>query len=528
MPKEPNDLSELSVSEGEDLARLFAISIDPEQQTHLDVLQSILNDHPLLYWFLRSHFWISIIGTNGFYITFPITSSDAGIQTLVQFFNSTTIVSTDVGYGIGVPLSLIETLSYMLTASPKREALLSFFNFLSISPRDAWCQNPILARLERQVTQSTLQWMQKFMNAPSETLLNTAVNSAHHVILLMYNLTWIAAALVFLSPLRARQLAVIILFYGNEYCRKYINRDYYQGVAFWREGGLSTFRQLFQDEPLMAIQITLQCMCTIGLRAFPIFYFLAIATRDVLGFWPPPLLMSGIAVFAGTHIYTLSSYLHYTEPKRQALELMANHAQPPTLALHQFRAQWLQSSGFLDFVKQEPIPSLVILCRIMIGGYFGYGISRFVANDVLAPYLMVFLMPVCASVLGFMLYQVEKERHITHSYLQFLQLGNATTTFKPSQTINIIATTINILGSFVGTLSNMGLLLLLFDNNQSVLKAFILLLSIESMILNILFNKEKCIVATQSIGHTFSHYCGAFFKSSPHPQNTLPAPNLEL
>lgn len=517
----PNHLSpyfsEMDESEIAALAHLLHIPITPGSDEHLIQLDQRIETHLYLYWIFRGNYYIASIGINLLYLTFPIITSNAGINVIVQFFDSKKTAPLSVGYGIGVPLSLIQVLYYMLLFSPKREALHSSLNLLALPHTEYLTLHPLLGRLTQKMKCAVYNFKNELTEHPLTALIRLVSIAFHQTILLSFNLTWIASVFVFLPSWLAKPIALPALFFGNEYCRKYSNPDYYAGIEFWKNKGGRLLLQLAKEEPNMTLQILLQVSSGVGLRAFPLCYFLAVSSKEMLGIWFDPRLVIVTTSIQGLNSLLLPTYQHYVETK--TLITTALSASPEFATIKQ---NWLKEKGYLLFIKTEPITALLLLSRLSLGGYLGYGLTQFLP---LSAYWMLLFIPLCAACLTYPLYKAEIGRLAYNGHYQTLTMSSSPPEQYPATT-RCLASTLNILGSFTNTLSNIGMLLFLFGQDASIAKAIILLLSIESMINTMHFNAPK---VEQTIHSTLSwfrikkqeqHQTQSVITLLPSPENT--------
>lgn len=483
--------NELSETEKQDYLLVLKIPHDP-QITSQERLERYLYPYRHLITALRLHYTIAVVGTNLIYLTFPIMTSNEGINTLANLIVPNITISSPIGYGIGGALSLVEVANFMLVFSPKREAILSAQSFIPRADEGAAEGEWFLVFLKR-----TGLSLQAGIKALREQPLSSAAFlcecSVHQSILLSFNLTWISASLVFLPKNLALNAAFPVLFWGEEYCRLYSNSDYYDGVQFFKQQW-RTILQYAQNNPLTALQILAQSGSAIGIRVFPVCYYLALQAQEILGLWPPATMVIIATTLQGLGALFLPSFKYYAASQLGLQEHFTREGTLPEMSheLQRFNESWIQQNGYFRFLVDSPAIAALILMRTCLGGYLGYATSQFFHDPAIADQYSWLLTPLFALFLGAHLYFVETKRLVSIAHHNSLNLGPTQQQISIPNSTKLVASLVNICGAFSTTLSNMGLLCLVLGQDKSIEKVLILMLSLESMLNLILFNQKKC------------------------------------
>ncbi|MDR3491105.1 MAG: hypothetical protein P4M12_03550 [Gammaproteobacteria bacterium] len=546
-------LSKLRYLQGFEEAELKALQnkFDKNPQE----LDNLIAEYKKTYWYYQINYILANYGSCSLFLIFPITTSNQGIETFVQVFNPNTPVSNAVGYGIGVPLSIIDVIFFMCVFSVRKESIKSTLEFATQKPY-------------KEYFAETLTYLKQH---PGNALIDSLKFLINQTILLPLNSTATMTELIYMpldySTAGAKVATAITLFYGNEYFKKYTNPDYYEGLDFWRNKKNRPWllKEMYKGNVTTPIQIWLQGASSIGLRVYPFFYFIAVKSEQTLGFWFPPPFIAACTFLHGLCTRYPSTFNHYMNHKEKIesilndkpdLHLMAQqiltmqHMQATDRNLHQTQQQliriikkihkenMLQEEGRLFLFKKEPMIALLILFRSCLGGYFGYGIANQLSHVIDSTLAHTLTIPLSALFFGKLLYHAEIERIANREHLKKLQQEVPAADVIPltatpsSNTTITVALILNVSGAIVGAMSTIGTLQPLIGNDTPMITTIITLLAIEQMLNGILFNQDKVKDTVKDIYHSLpscTDICSFFKRKNNQPSVEIEnSPRLQI
>jgi hypothetical protein len=484
-------------------------------------LERILDENKKILYYYSYNYFVANFGSCLLFLLFPIVTSNEGIETIAQIFNQAAEVPDSVGYGIGGPLSVIEAAMFMMLFSVRKEAIKSSLAYALQKP---WQQR--IVDLEEFVTRE-----------PVKALQEATKHFGHEGMLLICNLTGAMSELIYIPLNYTKPFGIIFtlvtLFYGNEYFKKYTNADYYAGLDFFFKEQHHGIEDLFHDRDFTTIlQISLQSLSSVGLRTFPLYYFIAVSAQELLGIWPEPYLVAALTLVQGFFMLYPATFNHYMKDYEFLKEHLIQH--PESVAQYaDFRKEFLTEKGYLHLLKQEPMTAMLIATRTLLGGYFGFSMATdFISIIINKSLAQAIFLPAGALSFGIILYDAELKRFLRKKFVEKIQAPAhdeeaATPAIVIEPTPRSWSTAfgifLNVAGNFVGAMSTVGTLQPLIGGDLPEVTTVITLLAIERMLNNIYFNQDKVEDSVKDL----SNYVGSFFKRSTKLANEAQSPTQQ-
>jgi len=306
------------------------------------------------------------------YTYFQIQTSNDGLKGAAEAFYPGADVSDTLGYAIGVPLALFDWGFNMLQFDAHKEA--------------------VKMTVKHALDPSCAQQFISFFT--DQNLLEALKSITHNSIILTHNLTGAAANLTELydaiydySPAAAYSALGATLATGHGYYNNQLTPLYYQGLDFWANKETPRpwlIGEVFRGNIAIPLQMLIQGpISTVGLRAYPSFYYLAEAAIKTFGFWLNPI---AAAVIVGIHTFASrypKSYNHYMKNR---VEFEAKFGDRTTMLARRRELEETisQELGRGYLLKEDPFSIILLLTQGGIGGYTGFRIASYILLEVLS------------------------------------------------------------------------------------------------------------------------------------------------
>lgn len=272
-------------------------------------------------------------GSNLPYAKFVIDTGKNGIRTLVQTVSPDTLVPDSVGTYVGAPAATLDTLFWMSQFSAQKKAVIATLEYAySI---------PMKQRVEK--------YFSDLRNMPTNTIKISAKYVFNHSILWISNATGSMTIVLGLEnlitplPRGLFYTAVgISLIVGKRFFKHFTDDDYFDGQKFLFETKAPSLQTKFiEGEKTAVIQVGLQGLIgSVALRAYPLYYFLAISSEELLGWWFPAPLVAVAATIHGLFAFYPSIYNEHFGPSNKIDELLyERHGRSMELRVNQNRAE---------------------------------------------------------------------------------------------------------------------------------------------------------------------------------------------
>lgn len=427
-------------------------------------LENALNEHSSVYKAYLANHAIANYGSNITFIIYILETTSNGFAKLFNVFVPGVTIPNAVNYGISTPLSLIEVLFYMCVVSPKRMAHKDTWNYAF---RDPWRK-----RLK--------DYLKDAAEDPRGALLGLLNALFDLAILGVTNLTGVMSELIFILPLVESQaakvlLTIIVLYFGNEYYRAYTNDDWYNTFKnFFRQNDPSFIKNLSYSS---LIEMILEYLSAVFLRVFPAFYYLAVESSKVLGFWfHPYLVLSCVSVHSLVILRdsTIDKYFksdaeiikilkqdrefqqivtyfkcnHYGlgESSEEDIQLQLCH-----LVMDQHRKKLLAEEGYFFIFKKDRSNVPYFIVRGLISGYLFHGLfSRFISG------VSEYILPPVAVIITLIPLYHSQQQLISNADL--LKLMKGETQERSAKLTVAFAVALTFCGAVVGAMSTLGTL----------------------------------------------------------------------
>jgi len=449
-------------------------------------------------WYYRIENWLAN-ASNLLFVIFQINTSGEGVDSFVKAFAANVTVPASVSSGIGISTSLLSTGLYALAFSAYREAIISTLRYGYSKP------------IRTQMTDAFLYAQASPMGALSHTL-GFLLNQTT---LLSSNLTGTMSEIVDINtkinalPTPLNWIVIVtILFFGNKYYQKFMNADYHKGLQSWidfmlnKDNHPSILTEIMHGNIATPVQILLQGVSAVGLRTFPLYYYLALASATALGGWIPAPLVAALVTWHSICALYPETYHLYMDDKILVSDLINEKIQPilatqrqanPNMTVdelksatqHEFdkikkayEAEIISEHG-RAYVFKEPLTAVSIACRTAIGGYLGWQSTTLIATSSIAAPIVGTAVGAC--IFGGLLYRAESSRIMYKLIGQRIKQEQ-----NPAETKEIPPTTcesisdafaklLNISNGIVMTTSTIGVGARLLPANSPVLAALVVI-----------------------------------------------------
>jgi hypothetical protein len=520
-----------------------------KESCSLSDLENLLEENPRIYRYYLFNFAVANYGSCLLFLTFPITACNEAIQSFAKIFDSRVTVSNWVGYGIGGPLSVLDVVFFMFVFSVRVEAVRASLDYIIQKTYLEQVKDALIVVRERPVT--AMKTTMAFILAQA--------------ILQPFNMTGTISELVYLpmdfSTPESKIAIIVTLFYGNEYFKVYLNPKFRQGIIFFKNPtqrpGL--IQDILRGNLSLPFQILFQSASSIGLRAFPVYYAIAVAAEEALSWWFSPFFVAACTVLHGILTLYPSTFDHYMKDHEDILFLLKKnpkfvmmvqeiarvHDIAPTeqnikrieyelsmLWRNAFFEKQRQQRGSLILFKSERMTGCLILMRAFLGGYFGYGLGGKLAvllNKTLAQALLI---PLASLTFGKLLYNAEKQYFINDSYANELKKQEEKSHHAPEYSTGIIAGALVLTcsGALVGAMTTIGTLNSIIGDNEPEITTAIAILSVERMLNSGYFNFGGVLKTVQDLYQSSPSVSGLFSRAFCCRRNRIqpPVPNNGL
>jgi len=451
----PGEVSQLKYFSDKELEEL-----QKKHKKDLDQLRQILIQHP---WVYNAHAIqnICFLVDDCLYTPFQILTGKDGTQSTVDFFDPKVPVSDAVGYAVSTVLAIPDFIFNMTAIHPYKEAVKSTLEYQPLSDQ--------LRKFFNGISESFSTAWNEGVCGVTKVIFNGVTASVksvfHHSILWTHNITGAATNAIALyeaaGPIpvimnyipRPGQYAIVgsICYFGNGYYSKYSNPDYYEGLDFWfgddqgnssiaalKKGQISTaMTRIFNNHGILsdirhlelsrAFQVFFQAhISTVALRAFPGFYYVAVALEQDLGYWMSPTAVAALVAFHTEMVRAPVTYKRYHGAEQELEKLLENEGGDINDKKLALKNVVHQRHGYFGIFAKEPTKSAVagtasvILLSGAAGGYYGATVLLpqligYIANEPLCETLSILLG---ASVPLLLSYQAEKNRIINNVALE--------------------------------------------------------------------------------------------------------------
>jgi hypothetical protein len=482
-----------------------------------------------LYWLLHGHYAIANYGSCALYFVFPALTSATGFQTTVNDADPNVVLRPSVDDGLGGTLAGADAL-YNMSLFPVRKAAVESTLFLSSLP--PWRQ--IQKDLPRLIN-DRLRYINEHRGLAFKHFLEFLAQKA---ILLPVNLTGAVAEMIFLpldfSKPEAKLGTAVALFYGREYYRKYSDAWFYEGWEFWRNLAKRRWltRDVRQAHYSTAFQVWLQGGSAALLHTFPYFVYLALSAQAALGWWFSPYYIAAASFLYALCVVYPGTFNHYLEDREQFHKLLHEKPEVRRLALEMIKALGLPETGeTLETIRQhlswmmhdnykhslqkqngrfylfrkERVASALVVCRSLLGGYFGYGFASRLTSFMDYRIALSLTIPFSALSFGKLLYNAELERIVWKQQLKTLPLPptphedlslddlpemEKSAAARPKIVV-AAAVALNASGAIVGAMGTVGSLEKLIGNSEPEVMTLVTLFSVEQLVNTMLMHYEK-------------------------------------
>lgn len=449
-PSEQENLKYLNKCTNENLAELRKLYQDAGgvKPTAQQLDDEIAKNRIWFYWYYVKTGLADL--TNLLYLPFQILFSNEGISSFVRIWRANATVPVEVGWSIGAPTSVVDVASYTLVFSPRVEAAKKTLAYVH---GKSWGDGFRETRDE-------------LLNHPLKTLWSAAKKTFHKTVTLSFNLTSIMteiisiAANIFTLPwVVAWGLILGILYFGEQFMQIYIDPSYHLGVDFWRNLKNRPYivREIFEGHVTLGFQVLTQ-FASLVLVPYPFIYFVAVASDEALGFWPPAIIVAALAGWQTMCALYPISYDYYMSHKENLGKILQEELSPyiqqkmreenPELtqaeinaetvniikAFTQFLRQNLQAKhGRLYLLKTDYASIPPILYRAVVGGYFGFEVMTPLTDS--QPLLIGIVgAAIGAITFGALLYRGEENRQMFKLLDEHLQMLDEKTAHKEELT----------------------------------------------------------------------------------------------
>lgn len=378
------------------------------------------------------------ISTNLLYMFFRGETSNAGIENVAKIVQEDAKVSDGVGYGLGVSLAVPGTLVFVFAASAKNEAALSILEY-------AHC-DPLNVRLKKALQTASENKMQAFIES-IKFIANQAVLTTTYATSAMSNIIPIMDYLNKLPAGGKWSIILLIQYLTFRFNSTYYNGSYYSGLKFWwnEENRPYLLGEIFRGNIAIPVEIFLQgIISAAGLRAFPNYYYAALAASGALGGWIPATI---VATLAGIHALCVlypTTYNHYMTAHEEINTILRKNIPWEKIdsllkkeenfscldeKTREKRTQQLiddmvkserdklskearGDKGYTAVFKEEPSTIFTVSLTTLIGGIFGYKLTATLAPLIGGPPTVVAALSTAfaATLIGGSFYKAEDNR----------------------------------------------------------------------------------------------------------------------
>lgn len=389
------------------------------------------------YWktfqYYRIENWIAN-ATNILYIIFAVNTANDGITSFVHTFQPDTTIPDFLNRDINIPTAILSTLIYPLAFSAAKEAIKSTLKYAYDKP------------IKDKITDSHVA----LLTSPCSAIFEAFRYMTHKTVLYTANLTATMTEIIEIAdPIKSlpapwNWLSIIgILYFGNKYCEKYMNANYYEGLTFWRSKMPSLANEIREGYFAEVFQILFQTSGSIALKT-SIFYYLAEASKNALGFWFPAPMVAALIVWHSLFVLYPETYRFYMNDKIKITDLIHEKIKPFIAQYQQenphhtknqlaeatqkeftklknhYEKIVLQERGKLFLFKTKPHMIFPLLFRSGAGGWLGWRIGALISTELLAAPVTGSLL--IAALLGGLLYRSEANRVLNQLIFEKIKL----------------------------------------------------------------------------------------------------------
>ncbi len=381
----------LQVFDDEELAELKKLYSDKS----LLELDNHVASYPQLLWWYRIDFCLAN-ATNLLFVVFQINTSNEGIVQFIQTLSPGAVVPSNVAYGIGASTAILDTGMYMVVFSAYKEAIKATLEY-ALNPS-------IQKRLQKEI-----EFVRK---SPGQACIELVKTLFHQFILYTTDLTGVMTEVIGIAskilalPTPLNWLVVAgILRYGKRYFGPYMDEEYFKGLDFWQPNPEQPwlYQKILQGDIAIPAQIIIQNISAVGLRVYPYYYFLALASATALGGWLPASVVAGVVAVHSFAAICPKTYKHYLEDQLKVESLL-----PDKKEMESYCVAIIKEQGRLFLFRQEPMMLIPVVYRSVVSGYMGYQLGLLCSVGSIA--LPIAIAFVSASVLGGGLYKAEANR----------------------------------------------------------------------------------------------------------------------
>ena len=472
-------------------------ALSKKYQRNLVDLELHIMQHQKYFWGTRIKNYFSL-GSNLFYVVFQINTSKEGLESFVTAILPQAKISNAVGYGIGTPLAVIDSLLYFVTYSARKEALLSTIQYALKEPLSKRMQNVIYESL----------------NKPCGVFLNLFSFTTHQSILMMVNVAGTVTEIIDIKSLLDQlpqalkwSFIMTILYFGYDYHVKYMNPDYYDGVLFWQNKNHRPWliEKIREGHLALSFRVFLQGISATGLRAYPFYYYLGMASSEIFGIFTPPAWVIAVAAFIHSlcALYPTTYDYYLLDGERLKMILDELFRDEIDLKVKQKKIQLqkidlekkvIETYGHLFLFNREPQQVLTMGFLMLVGGYFGF--------SFLGPLLMLWIQESASmhiggillgsSLLTFPIYRGERERVLDKLMLKEMTKDIASEDHVHFSTLVQMGSLILSIGNGVsGAMGTLGTCVRIVGKNSPVVLTTIAVIAFENMLNGIFFNWKK-------------------------------------
>jgi hypothetical protein len=477
----------------------------------LALLENQISAYYAWFWYYRVHHALSM-STNFLYFFFQINTSNEGVKEFIEVAFGIEHVSDAVGYGVGVPFAILDILFFSSTFSTDVAALHDTLAYIH--------RKPIQERL--------IHYVRTLKENPKSSMLDLGSQLIHQPILWMSNLTSVMSEVNEYRPFLNKLPTYLkfsfigtVLYFANSYMVNFMNANYYDGVKFWRNHKPWLIGEVLRGNIATPLQIVIQSFSAMTPRSFPYYYYIATASKETMGWWPPAALVAMVAFIHSIFVLYPVTYDFYMSDEYQAKkimsELFAEDVNKLMLAvkaimgtldtdfeeeINQCNTDYiykrLTANSEVNVIKEAPFSIPILLFRLFIGGYFGDACIKLL-SDSAANSIPARLLGMALGALLFvsLLYKAELNRvKAEHVFKEINPQKQPSVDELMHRTlrgkiIHAAADTVNIGSGLSFALSSMGTLSRLTESHSPLILTAVAIIVVEQMLNGILFGTNK-------------------------------------
>lgn len=501
--------------------------------------------------YYKSFWWERILkygelSTNFLYMIFRAKTSNAGITNVAQTVKPDAVVSDAVGYGIGASVAIPGSLVYTFSSSAKNDAVLAVLDYANRDPLDKRFSDALAYAREHKV----------------QAFFDSLLFSLNTTILVTTNATFATSEIIpiinqlnTLPPTVKWAVVAGIEFFAYRYNENYYRTEYTKGLKFWwnEENRPYLLGEISRGNFAVPLEIFLQgIVSAVGLRAFPNYYYLAVAAAEALGGFLPAAFVASMAFLHGLCVLYPATFDHYMKADEEinailrsqidlekvkeisqdyikkfkldkASEKELNHhleeiingmvkANRDALSIKARKGQ-----GSLALFKEEPSSIFTTGVTTAIGASFGYQLSPYIMTGLaFAPPALIATLSASASagLFGYLYYKAEDKRVNDNEILKLLKPSEEKPSKPANQKAALVAGILNTCNAISSATSTIGSYQLL-GNSSGPLRAFVSKAALEAATNTFLISFPKTLETLESLCHSHSEPDVKLYDSKP-------------